>query len=410
MAGVQVTLAATADGRLAVTMRAVSLLAVVAHRVVTAMPLPSPLRSALVQRVSAGTSPAVASRLRRWRGLVRRALARTSISVVRARPGSYVVSRRHDLVVRRAPGGGFFVRPDRQKMQLRRLGRSSFLAWSEAEVEELGPGTMLVTAGPAQDHRVIPLVAGASLIAPPEAEQERWLEHERALLGYLATQHILGVLKTYDINCVLDVGANRGQFGQALRKGGYRGHIVSFEPVPGVVEHLRRLTEHDETWSVHAVALGRESGLTTMQVVPDQATLSSMLAPSAYGRQRFPRMTTVAPTEVPVRRLDSLLDSVTESIPDPRLYLKLDTQGFDLEVFSGVGDRIRDIVALQSELALLRIYEGMPRMPEALRIYEEAGFEVSGLFPVSREFSTTRILEYDCILVRASAVTPRDLS
>jgi FkbM family methyltransferase len=254
----------------------------------------------------------------------------------------------------------------------------------------------------------VSLPAGAALVTSPEAEQERWLEQEREILGYVATQHILGVLRTYDINCVLDVGANRGQFGQMLRRGGYRGHIASFEPVPDALKDLRRRAEPDENWSVHAIALGREEGTTTMQTIPGQATLSSMLAPSEYGRARFPRMAEVVPQEVPVRRLDGLLDAITESIPQPRIYLKLDTQGFDLKVFQGLGERTRDIAALQSELALLKIYEGMPRMPQALEEYERAGFEVSGLFPVSREYSTTRILEYDCIFVRASALPSPD--
>jgi hypothetical protein len=58
---------------------------------------------------------------------------------------------------------------------------------------------------------------------------------------------------------------------------------------------------------------------------------------------------------------------------------------------------------MQSEVALLQIYEGMPRMPEALATYEEAGFEVTALHPVSRDMRTGRVLEFDCVMVRAGA-------
>ena len=68
----------------------------------------------------------------------------------------------------------------------------------------------------------------------------------------------------------------------------------------------------------------------------------------------------------------------------PRVFLKMDTQGFDLEVFGGLGEWQQDVVGLQSEVALLLIYEGMPRMREALDVYEAAGYEISGLYPVTR--------------------------
>ncbi len=105
-----------------------------------------------------------------------------------------------------------------------------------------------------------------------------------------------------------------------------------------------------------------------------------------------------------VRRLDGMLDELLEGIKRPRPYLKLDTQGFDLDVFAGAGDRIAEFVGMQSEVALMEIYKGMPRMPEALAAYEAAGFEIAALYPVSRQTKTARVLEYDCVMVRASAL------
>jgi hypothetical protein len=139
-----------------------------------------------------------------------------------------------------------------------------------------------------------------------------------------------------------------------------------------------------------------------MNVVP--GTLSSALDATAYGARRYVRLRSPETREVPVRRLDGVLDEVLADVPQPRPYLKLDTQGYDLEAFAGLGERARDVVAMQSELALVEIYEGMPRLPEALRAYEAAGFEVTAMYPVSRELRTARVLEYDCVMVRADAV------
>ena len=81
----------------------------------------------------------------------------------------------------------------------------------------------------------------------------------------------------------------------------------------------------------------------------------------------------------------------------------MDTQGYDTAVFAGLGDRGMDVVAMQSELAFVPMYEGMPRACEALAAYEQAGFEVSAIYPVRREYRTARVIECDCIMVRAAA-------
>ena len=62
---------------------------------------------------------------------------------------------------------------------------------------------------------------------------------------------------------------------------------------------------------------------------------------------------------------------------------------------------------MQSELALMEIYKGMPRMRKALATYEKAGFEIAALYPVSRQTRTARVLEYDCVMVRASVLKKR---
>ena len=139
-----------------------------------------------------------------------------------------------------------------------------------------------------------------------------------------------------------------------------------------------------------------------MNVVP--GTLSSVLAPTTFGSSRYAQLREPTTQEVEVRRMDGLLDSVLAHVPEPRPYLKLDTQGYDLEAFAGLGDRTRDFVGMQSEVALLQIYDGMPRMPEALQVYEAAGFEITGLFPVSRQSRTARVLEFDCVMVRADSL------
>jgi hypothetical protein len=54
----------------------------------------------------------------------------------------------------------------------------------------------------------------------------------------------------------------------------------------------------------------------------------------------------------------------------------------------------------------MQIYEGMPRLPDALAVYEKAGFDVAAMYPVSRQGKTGRVLEFDCVMVRGSLLKP----
>jgi FkbM family methyltransferase len=263
---------------------------------------------------------------------------------------------------------------------------------------------------PPRRHLEVVKVSQSTVVVsrPRLARQER-LHREKRLFQHLAASHVAGVLEHYRVNCVLDVGGNRGQYGRMLRALGYKGRIVSFEPVGHLHAKLALAARRDPHWSVHRMALGSENGTTAMHVVPEtakgwRAGLSSVLPPTSFGSERYPELAELSSEQVQLRRLDGMLEELTAGLPEPRLYLKLDTQGYDLEVFEGLGDRTGEVVAMQSELALAAMYEGTPHMSEALRTYEQAGLSVSGMFLVSRNWTTWAAVEYDCVLVREAAL------
>jgi glycosyltransferase involved in cell wall biosynthesis len=70
-------------------------------------------------------------------------------------------------------------------------------------------------------------------------------EAHRVLYRRMVREHVVDVLRTYGVNCVLDVGANKGQYARELRNGGYDGYIVSFEPVLDIFEQLERRAADD---------------------------------------------------------------------------------------------------------------------------------------------------------------------
>ena len=208
------------------------------------------------------------------------------------------------------------------------------------------------------------------------------------------------VLRAYRIDTVLDVGANEGQFAGQVRALGFAGTIHSFEPVRQTFGLLQQKASGDAGWQCHHMALGREPGRLTMNL-SEFSSFNSMLAPNDFGAGRFHDQKVVGQEEVEVSTLDAF---VAEQVPaGARIFLKMDTQGFDLEVFAG-GERSLDGVhVLLSELSLMPIYTGMPRYTEALAAYEARGFSVSGFFPVNSNDDLS-LIEADCLMVRRAAV------
>src|ERR1700722_9521358 len=68
------------------------------------------------------------------------------------------------------------------------------------------------------------------------------------------------------INLVLDVGANTGQFGQLLRRRGYAGQIISFEPVKEAFRELESAARGDDLWTTANLALGPSSGVMAINI------------------------------------------------------------------------------------------------------------------------------------------------
>lgn len=107
----------------------------------------------------------------------------------------------------------------------------------------------------------------------------------------------------------------------------------------------------------------------------------------------------LTPQEVQVKRLDDIFPSLIQGIESPKVFLKMDTQGFDLEVFKGAAGCLEHIVGIQSELSIQPIYKGMPHYLEALQVYESAEFELFNLSPVNRT-DNGRIIELNCFMRR----------
>lgn len=218
----------------------------------------------------------------------------------------------------------------------------------------------------------------------------------------LPKHHLRKIFSAAAIACVVDVGANLGQFRDFLRNAvGFRGWILSFEPVAKHVEVLHKRAKADHQWKIFHLALGDTNATAEMNVTAG-GPLSSFLEPLPAPQTKLgPAMQVQRREIVQVRTLDSIRSEIERECPLARTYLKLDTQGYDLKIINGATEALRHIPALQTELSFLPIYKGMPSFQEVLPHLQQLGFDVTGLFPVSRD-GLLRAREFDCVMIRRS--------
>ena len=217
-------------------------------------------------------------------------------------------------------------------------------------------------------------------------------------------RHLRTLFDFLGINLVIDVGANQGQYGKMLRRAGYKGKIVSFEPVSSTYNLLQACCNQDANWRAYRYALGArvEKQLINVTRFSD---LASFHKPNQFAEKTFSDNIEVSATEeVEIMTLDQMFEDVTHDISDPKVFLKMDTQGHDLEVLAGAAKSINKISGIQSEVAVIPIYEGIPDYVESITEFRKHGFEVTGLYPVSRDGDSLVVIEFDCVMVKRSAV------
>lgn len=216
---------------------------------------------------------------------------------------------------------------------------------------------------------------------------------------WVRTREILReVLNKLSIDCIFDVGANSGDFGDVLRDVGYEGWIISFEPVQAVFDQLVVHAASRPPWRAFQYALGTTNGRAAINIA-EASELNSFLTPLGPSKT-LPLNRATGQETVEVRRLDSIFDECIAGIDVSRFFLKMDTQGYDLEVLRGSEGVIEKFIGAQTEISFVPIYEGMPDHLESLKEFQDRGFHVVDFVPVTRVAGGLLMMEMDAILAR----------
>lgn len=209
--------------------------------------------------------------------------------------------------------------------------------------------------------------------------------------------HLSRLLDEYQIDIIIDVGANEGQFGLFLRSIGFKGGVYSFEPVADAYAKLEEVSAKDEQWHTFNFALGSEPGESYINV-SNSTSFSSLLTPSDYALDHWENSHVDHKQKIFIKTLS---DCYSEGMfpESKRIFLKMDTQGYDLEVFKGADAMLSNVCAILSELSLIAVYNDMPDYKQSLSVFESSGFSVSGMYPITRNKDLS-LNEMDCVLVK----------
>jgi FkbM family methyltransferase len=207
------------------------------------------------------------------------------------------------------------------------------------------------------------------------------------------------ILKKYAINTVIDIGANTGQFSKSLRMNGYKDKIVSFEPLSSAYENLLKNAKNDKNWKVAPrMAIGSEDGQIKMNIAGNSQSSSALDMLSSHINAAT-NSKYIGSEIADIKMLDSVChEFITQ---EERIFLKIDTQGFEDRVLSGAKKLLKQVFGIQIEMSLLPLYKDQILYEEMISKMKDLGFELWFITPEFSDPVSGRLLQVDATFVRA---------
>ena len=194
----------------------------------------------------------------------------------------------------------------------------------------------------------------------------------------------------FNANAAIDVGAYSGEWTMSLRQLFPEAGVLMVEPQPAMKERLEALIHVHNGVAFASVLLGpaAATGVTFYQA----ETGSSVLRDSGNGGAQSIAME--------MTTLDAVTRDTRFERPD---FLKLDVQGYDIEVLKGAERVLDSVEAVMMEVNLIAVYEGSPLIHEVLAYMAARGFRVYDICTLFRRPYDNALWQMDMIFVRAAS-------
>ena len=210
---------------------------------------------------------------------------------------------------------------------------------------------------------------------------------------------LVSLMRQMGVETVLDVGANVGEYAQTVRDLGFEGKIWSFEPLPEPFAVSSAQAATDPHWEVMNVGLGLLNEHTEMYVTSGDQAASSIHKMLPRHRQGAPGITVQKVLSCEFRRLDDLIHELDAPAP---LFVKVDTQGHELQVLEGSEQILANgVVGVQVEVSILPLYSGAATLAEIFNWMNQRDFVPTWAASGFRDTTTGELLQIDVLFTRA---------
>lgn len=191
----------------------------------------------------------------------------------------------------------------------------------------------------------------------------------------------LGLIERFGIDTVVSVGASNGSDDLELRRQGFKGRIVSFEPLKKAFGLLKANKGTDPDWIILNHAIGSEEGRAEINIANNSHS-SSLLDMLPAHSETSPHANYVGKEEIVIKRLDDVIDDIARK--DASIMLKIDTQGFEMNVLQGAAESLSRIDVIEMEMSLLPLYQGETLIAGMISYLDQRGYQI---YRITEEFS-----------------------
>jgi FkbM family methyltransferase len=220
----------------------------------------------------------------------------------------------------------------------------------------------------------------------------------RYCLSNTAVAQLVNALKMTGINVVFDIGANEGQFAREIREHGYRGKIISFEPLTSARKNLLAFAARDPGWHVHEQsAIGNQDGEIEIHIAGNSVS-SSVLPMLESHSSAAVGSTYVGSERVPIFKLDSIANKYLDK--NSNLFIKIDTQGYEWQVLDGANESLKRTQGVLCELSLVPLYHEQRLWRDIVDRLDQYGFMLWALQKGFTNPKTGQSLQMDGIFVK----------